>query len=97
MRENKPILKILISCGSYSWGGLEMISLETAQKLREAGNNIKIICSAGSRLADESRKSGFETIEIFSKDIKIFSDNPFLQTSPWYLQIRMEIGTSLNL
>ena len=73
MRENKPILKILISCGSYSWGGLEMISLETAQKLREAGNNIKIICSAGSRLADESRKSGFETIEIFSKDIKIFS------------------------
>jgi glycosyltransferase involved in cell wall biosynthesis len=73
MRENKPILKILISCGSYSWGGLEMISLETAQKLREAGNNIIIICSAGSRLSNESRRSGFETIEVFSKDIKIFS------------------------
>lgn len=73
MTEFKPISNILISCGSYSWGGLEMISLETALKLRESGNNIKIICSADSRLAQEARRMEFDTIEIFSKDIKIFS------------------------
>ena len=73
MHENHPVLNILVSCGSYSWGGLEMISIETALKLRESGNSIKIICSAGSRLEIEAAGRGIETIRIFSKDMKIFS------------------------
>ncbi len=63
-------LNILISCGSYSWGGLEMISLETARKLRESGLNVKIICSEFSQLETESLKNGFEVIPVFSKNKK---------------------------
>lgn len=50
-----------------------MISIETALKLRESGSNIKIICSAGSRLESEASGRGIETISIFSKDMKILS------------------------
>ena len=60
-----------MSCGSYSWGGLEMITLETAKHLRENGLNIKILCSKGSKLEDEAKKSDFEAISIFGKNKNI--------------------------
>ncbi|MEO8514168.1 MAG: glycosyltransferase family 4 protein [Ignavibacteria bacterium] len=66
-------MNILISCGSYSWGGLEMISLETAKKLRETGLVAKILCSKNSRLEEESNKQGFETLPYFSKNTGIIS------------------------
>ena len=59
---------IIVSCGSYSWGGLEMISLETAIKLRNAGNSVKILCSENSRLYKEAEIQNFETLPFFSKD-----------------------------
>ncbi len=71
MQNNDLNLNILISCGSYSWGGLEMISLETAYKLRDLGLNVKLLCSQNSQLEEESNKQGFETIPVFSKNIKI--------------------------
>ncbi len=58
----------MISCGSYSWGGLEMISLETAKNLRKTGINVIILCSVNSQLEKESVKNGFEAIPIFSKN-----------------------------
>lgn len=73
MDKNSRKINILISCGSYSWGGLEMISLETAMHLAKAGNNVKILCSSGSRLESEAISTGFETIPVFSKDKGIIS------------------------
>ena len=73
MQKSEAILDILISCGSYSWGGLEMISLETALKLAEKNHNVKILCSIGSNLASASSKAGIETIPVFSKDKNILS------------------------
>lgn len=64
-------LNILISCGSYSWGGLEMISLETANKIRERGINISILCSKDSRLEEEATNRGFETVPVFGKNKNI--------------------------
>jgi len=71
MQENSKILNILISCGSYSWGGLEMISLETAKMLRERGLNVKILCTKGSKLEEEAKTRGFATIAIFAKNKNI--------------------------
>ncbi len=73
MQNKGKNLNILMSCGSYSWGGLEMISLETAKKLEETGLNVKILCSINSQLEEESKKQGFETIPVFSKNNKILS------------------------
>jgi len=64
-------MNILISCGSYSWGGLEMISLETANKLRDRGINVKILCSKDSRLEKEAINHGFETVSVFGKNKNI--------------------------
>lgn len=64
-------LRILISCGSYSWGGLEMISLETARKLADRSIEVKILCSKNSILEKEALKRGFDTIPIFSKNKNI--------------------------
>ena len=60
-----------MSCGSYSWGGLEMITLETAKHLRENGLNVKILCSKSSKLEDEAQKSSFATISVFGKNKQI--------------------------
>lgn len=50
-----------------------MISLETALHLVKAGNNVKILCSSGSRLESEAISAGFKTIPVFSKDIGIIT------------------------
>jgi len=60
-------LNVLFSCGSGSWGGLEIITLQTALKLAESGAEIKLLCSAGSKLEELARKSGFNTIPILGK------------------------------
>jgi glycosyltransferase involved in cell wall biosynthesis len=71
MKNNPQKSNILISCGSYSWGGLEMFSLETARKLADKGMNIKILCSVDSRLFNEAEVNGFETLPYFGKNINI--------------------------
>ena len=68
MQNHTVKLNIIISCGSYSWGGLEMISLETAKILRKSGLNVKMLCSVNSRLEEESLKEGFEVISLFTKN-----------------------------
>ncbi len=71
MYNSNKKLNILISCGSYSWGGLEMFTLETAKKLAEKGQNINIICSDNSKLQKESQNAGFKVLPYFKKDYNI--------------------------
>ena len=48
-----------------------MISLETANKLRDRGINVKILCSKDSRLEKEAINHGFETVSVFGKNKNI--------------------------
>lgn len=64
-------LNVLFSCGSASWGGLEIITLQTAQKLADRGANIKMLCAPGSKLEAEAQRSGLQTIPVFGKKSSI--------------------------
>lgn len=73
MDKNPSKFKVIISCGSYSWGGLEMVALQNAVKLKEKGHNIKIISASESRFQSEAVSAGIDTIPIFSKDYRLLS------------------------
>ena len=62
MVQIQQTLNVLFSCGSGSWGGLEIITLQTALKLAESGAEIKLLCSSGSKLEELTRKSGINPI-----------------------------------
>ena len=67
MAQFQQKLNILLSCGSGSWGGLEIITLQTALKLAERGAEIKLLCSANSKLEEQAGKCGIATIPILGK------------------------------
>ncbi|MCL6098957.1 MAG: glycosyltransferase family 4 protein [Bacteroidetes bacterium] len=49
-------MKVLHSCLSKSWGGMEMYSLNTARTLIDAGIDVELLCSPNSRLHIEAVK-----------------------------------------
>jgi glycosyltransferase involved in cell wall biosynthesis len=51
-------MKILITCLSNSWGGMEMYSLQTAARLISSGFEVEILCMPNSRLFLEAEKCG---------------------------------------
>jgi len=52
-------MKILISCLSKSWGGLEMYSLTMALQLQKRNIEVHLLCSPNSRLSKEAGKNNF--------------------------------------
>ncbi len=64
-------MKVLHSCLSQSWGGMEMYSLDTARTLLKAGVDVELLCYPGSRLHKEALKSGIKTYAL--KFRKIFN------------------------
>lgn len=71
MPKTNQKLNILVSCGSYSWGGLEMAALESSLKLSESGNSVKLLCSENSILHNRAKECGAETLPFFSTDGKL--------------------------
>ncbi|WII70928.1 glycosyltransferase family 4 protein [Bdellovibrio sp. 22V] len=63
---SKPI-KVLHSALSYSWGGLEIYTVELIQKLQGTGLQQQVLCFANSRISEELHKSGVQTVEIKRK------------------------------
>jgi glycosyltransferase involved in cell wall biosynthesis len=51
-------MKILYSCLSKSWGGMEMITLTSINQLLKRGINVELICSADSRIHIEANNMG---------------------------------------
>lgn len=49
-------MKVLHTCLSQSWGGMEMYSLQTAKLLIDAGIVVDLLCFPGSRLHQEAMK-----------------------------------------
>lgn len=71
MRKSLPNLRILVSCGSYSWGGLEMVALQSAVKLKALGNTVIMLCAENSRLGDEARNMNIDAIQVYKSNKKI--------------------------
>jgi glycosyltransferase involved in cell wall biosynthesis len=51
-------MKILYSCLSRSWGGMEMFTLTAVEKLLERGIETHLLCYPGSKLEQEASASG---------------------------------------
>lgn len=66
-------LNVLFSCGSRSWGGLEIITLQTALKLAERGAEVNMLCLPGSKLEEQAVNSGIHTIPISGKKSTVLS------------------------
>ena len=60
---NKP-LRILQTCFSPSWGGLEIHSLRAVSRLHKRGHIVWLACLPGSRLLREADMLGFNTIPL---------------------------------
>ncbi len=57
-------MKILYSCLSQSWGGMEMFTVTAASKLKERGITVHLLCYPNSRIESSARKVGIETIPL---------------------------------
>ncbi len=62
---------IIFSCGSDSWGGLEIITLDLALKLQKEGYNISLLCKKDSKLHFETEKNNIRSLPFFQKDAGI--------------------------
>lgn len=60
-------MKILQTCGSASWGGLEMEVLKISVALRDLGHEVVLLCPEKSTLFEEAQKSGLKPVSAFSK------------------------------
>lgn len=51
-------MKILYSCLSKSWGGMEMYTLTAVRQLLRRNHHVELLCASGSRLYREAARSG---------------------------------------
>ena len=51
-------MKILYSCLSKSWGGMEMVTVTSIRQLLERDVNVELICTAESRIHIEANNTG---------------------------------------
>ncbi|MBN1997520.1 glycosyltransferase family 4 protein [candidate division KSB1 bacterium] len=66
-------MKIIQSCGSDSWGGLEMQTLKIAVALQKKGHDVKILCQRGSKLAQEAVEEGVTVNPIHFKGLAMLA------------------------
>jgi glycosyltransferase involved in cell wall biosynthesis len=63
-------MKILQSCGSHSWGGLEMQALTLAKALREGGHESAILCPPDSELREQSEAENLTVFPYFKPGLQ---------------------------
>jgi len=56
--------KILQSCSSRSWGGLEMQALLECTQLKARGHDVTLLCTPKSRLEEEAIRACIETLPL---------------------------------
>lgn len=57
-------MKILQSCCSRSWGGLEILALKTTLQFMERGHELSLLCSDNSTLYDEAIKKNIRVVPL---------------------------------
>ncbi len=65
-------MKILQSCGSRSWGGLEMQALLISKELRKRGHDVSLLCRPRSTILKEAYSAGVPTIGMIGDDNQAF-------------------------
>jgi glycosyltransferase involved in cell wall biosynthesis len=60
----KAKYKILQSCSSRSWGGLEMQALLECTQLKARGHDVTLLCTPKSRLEEEANRAHIETLSL---------------------------------
>jgi glycosyltransferase involved in cell wall biosynthesis len=82
-------MKILLTCLSQSWGGMEMYSLHTASTLAQSGFEVDILCFPNSRLHIEAAKINLKTITLdfhnYFSPVNIIKLNKILRTNSYDL------------
>jgi glycosyltransferase involved in cell wall biosynthesis len=76
-------MKILISCLSRSWGGMEMFSLTTAENLIRKGHSVVFFCSYNSKIFMEAKKRNIPVLS--------YKKLTFLRLKEWINLIK-ELG-----
>ena len=77
-------MKVLQTCGSDSWGGLEMTALKTAFMLKQRGHEVHLLCRKNSTLGKEASSRHIETVYFSEK--KLINLNRFQNViSPYCL------------
>jgi glycosyltransferase involved in cell wall biosynthesis len=62
-------MRVIQSCGSLSWGGLEMTVIQMAEMLQSRGHEVSLLCIAGSTLEKKANEAAVPTVNIFGKSI----------------------------
>lgn len=57
-------MKILYSCLSQSWGGMEMITVDAALQLINRGNEVSLLCYPGSKIHLSAKEKKIRTIPL---------------------------------
>jgi glycosyltransferase involved in cell wall biosynthesis len=63
-------MKILKSCGSPSWGGLEIYIIRTVEKLMELGHDVSIACLPNSNIENQAREKGIKVLPVIHKGFR---------------------------
>lgn len=67
-------MKILITCLSTSWGGMEMYTLSTAKELSKLNHQVEVLCVDKSMLYSECIKSGIIIHALCTGGLKAISN-----------------------
>lgn len=67
-------MKIIQTCGSRSWGGLEMLTLSIADALAGLGHGVSLICPPGSTLEEQARQTQVDVQPIVLGDTAFLGD-----------------------
>lgn len=60
-------MKVLYSCLSQSWGGMEMFAITAVEQLLKRGIEADLLCYPGSRIHVEASKKGIKTYTVKAK------------------------------
>ncbi len=61
-------MKVLQSCLSLSWGGMEMYTVTTANQLKKRNFDVTLLCAPGSKIYEAAAKYGIKTITSKAKN-----------------------------
>lgn len=64
-------MKILYSCLSKSWGGMEMLTITSIKQLRKRNIEVTLLCSSESRIHTEANSLGIIIHPLNSKNLKL--------------------------
>ncbi|RMF56311.1 MAG: glycosyltransferase family 1 protein [Calditrichaeota bacterium] len=80
-------MRIIQTCGSPSWGGLEMEAVKIADALQNRGHQVVLMCQPETQIAREAQAHSLEVVPLFRKDAQLLTSirqlRQFLNKGEW--------------